>query len=160
MGRANESLNRHAEALACFRKVNTEQLPWVFNEIGFTNLQLNRFDSAAYYLKQVQLSKNIGKLSIADIGINKLYYAELHIAQQQYLPALDSLQQAIIVFAGNFRNRNIYTNPSGFIGTFAYLRLFSALSKKRRFLTSFISKAKRKSTCARHWTLTTVPYPC
>ena len=130
MGRANISLNRHNEALACFRKVNTNQLPWVFNEIGFTHLQLKQYDSAAWYLNQLHFKKNESNLSVADKGINKLYFAELHANQQHYLPALDSLQQAIIIFSGNFKNPNIYSNPSGFSGTFAYYRLFSALSKK------------------------------
>jgi len=130
MGRANISLNRPIEALACFRKVNTDQLPWVFNEIGFTQLQLKQHDSAAWYLNQLHLKKNEAKLSVADQGINKLYYAEIHASQQHYLPALDSLQKAIIIFSGNFKNQDIYSNPSGFAGTFAYYRLFSALSKK------------------------------
>ena len=130
MGRANTSLNKPIEALACFRKVNTDQLPWVFNEIGFTQLQLKQHDSAAWYLNQLHLKKNEAKLSVADKGINKLYYAEIHANQQQYLPALDSLQQAIIIFSGIFKDPNIYSNPSGFSATFAYYRLFSALSKK------------------------------
>jgi len=130
MGRANTSLNRPIEALACFRKVNTDQLPWVFNEIGYTQLQMKQYDSAAWYLNQLQFKKNETRLSMADKGINKLYYAEIHANQQQYLPALDSLQQAIIIFSGNFKNPNIYSNPSSFSGTFAYYTLFSALSKK------------------------------
>lgn len=130
MGRANTALNKHEQALDYFRKVNVSQLPWVLNEIAYTQLQLRRFDSTAYYLSQVQLSKNAGRINVADRGINKLYFAELKMAQQDYPAALDSLQRAIIIFSGNFINTDIYSNPSGFTSSFSYYRLFTALSKK------------------------------
>ena len=130
MGRANTSLNKYEQALDCFRKVSVSQLPWVLNEVAYTQLQLRRFDSAAYYLRQVQVSKNAGRINVADRGINKLYFAELKMAQQDYLPALDSLQRAIIIFSGNFNNTDIYSNPTGFTSSFSYYRLFTALSRK------------------------------
>jgi len=130
MGSANTSLNKYEEALDCFRKVNVSQLPWVLNEVAYTQLQLRRFDSAAYYLNQVKGSKNAERINLADKGINKLYFAELSIARQDYLAALDSLQRTIIIFSGNFNNTSIFSNPSGFTSSFAYYRLFTALSKK------------------------------
>jgi len=130
MGRANASLSRYEQALECFRKVNVSQLPWVRNEIAYTHLEMGRFDSADYFLNQVQRSKNAERINVADLGINKLYFAELKIAQQDYLAALDSLQRAIIIFSYNFTNTDIYSNPSGFTSSFSYYRLFTALSRK------------------------------
>jgi len=139
MGRANTALKKYNKALACFRKVNTREMPWVLNEIGYTQLQLGRLDSATYFLDQLQSHKN-DNLNLMDIGINESYKAELLIARQEYIPALTSLQKAIIIFSGNFKNQDIHSNPSSFTGTFAYYRLFDALYKKADAFASFYKK--------------------
>lgn len=145
MGRANTSLNKYEEALSCFRKVDINQLPWVLNEVAYTQLQLHRFDSASYYLTQVQTSKNASRINIADRGINKLYFAELKLAQVDYLSALDSLQKAISIFAGNFTNTDIFSNPSAFSSSFSYYRLFTALSKKAMIFRLLYQQTKKES---------------
>ncbi len=75
--------------------------------------------------------ENKGKQNALDIGANEYYRADLLAGRQQYEAALGSLQKAIILFSGgNFRNADIYSNPAGFAGTFAYYTLFDALYKK------------------------------
>jgi len=130
MGMANTALNRYEHALDCFRKVNVSDLPWVLNEVAYAQLQLGRFDSAAYFLNKAQDFKNADRMNVTDRGINKLYFAELRIEKQDYLPALDSLQHAIMIFAGSFTNTDVFSNPSGFTSAYAYYRLFTALSRK------------------------------
>ncbi|HVU83515.1 MAG TPA: CHAT domain-containing protein, partial [Puia sp.] len=63
-------------------------------------------------------------------GVNHVYRARLLTEQQEYMSALTSLQQAIIIFSRHFSNADIYHNPTSFLGTFAYYRLFDALLKK------------------------------
>lgn len=131
MGRTYAALGKYREALVYFKKVNTTRVPTVLNEIGAAYLQLQRPDSCALYLDQMRALENKGKQNALDIGANEYYRADLLAGRQQYEAALGSLQKAIILFSGgNFGNADIYSNPSGFAGTFAYYTLFDALYKK------------------------------
>jgi len=132
MGRANAALNDYREALVCFRKVNPVEVPGVFNEMANTQLQLGRPDSSDWFLKRFQslALKTANKINPLDIGISDSYKADLLSSRQMYLDALMSLQQAILIFSGNFKNQDVFANPSNFTGTFAYYKLFDALYKK------------------------------
>ena len=147
MGRAYAGLEKFTDALTCFRKVNAAKIPAVINEMGHTQFRLHRPDSAAWYLDRLQPpgkpgqqgrpgtsgtpgQVNAGKLNELDMGINELYRADLLAGQDQYLPSLKSLQNAIIIFSRNFHNEDIFSNPASFTGAFAYYRLFDALFKK------------------------------
>jgi CHAT domain-containing protein len=136
MGRANAALNKYAEAMACFRKVNSAELPGVFNEMAHTSLLLHRDKEAAHFLDLLtnQALKKGNRINELDLGINALYRAELLNGSQQYLPALENLQKAIIIFSGNFGNKDLLTNPVRFTGSFAYYRLFDALFSKAQTL--------------------------
>jgi CHAT domain-containing protein len=132
MGRANTALNNYPEALACFRKVNPNEVPGVLNEIAYTQLQSANPDSAAWFLDRFQsfVRKDGAKINILDMGINQSYRAELLVSQHLYAEALKRLQQAILIFSGNFKTQDIFANPSNFTGSFAYYKLFDALTKK------------------------------
>src|SRR5205085_1949332 len=114
MGNAYLGLNRYREALACFRKVNAAKIPSVLNEMGYTQLQLQQPDSCAWYLDQL-LSRQGNKVlspNGLDLGTNYEYRADLQASRGEYMPALSSLQQAIILFSRNFSSQDIYSNPS------------------------------------------------
>lgn len=132
MGRAYAALQQYREALSCFRRVDIAKVPGVLNEMASTALQLQQPDSSAYFLDGLyaQAQKKGIRINELDLGINASYRADLLIAREQYIPALNQLQRAIMIFSGNFRNPDIYANPSNFTGTFTYYRLFDALSKK------------------------------
>jgi CHAT domain-containing protein len=132
MGLAWNALGNYKQALDCFRKVNANELPGVFNEMAHTQLQLHRYDSAAWYLNRFHYWCAQKKLHPAHTytGINLLYEADLLVHQQEYEKAINALQKAIIVFSGHFKNRDIYSNPVNFTGTFTSYRLFDALLKK------------------------------
>jgi CHAT domain-containing protein len=132
MGRANAELNHFQQALACFRKVSPGEVPGVLNEMARTQWELARPDSANRYLDLFQISaKKLGsKINPLDIGVNEFYRSELLSSQQLYPEALECLQHAILIFSGNFKNTDLYSNPSVFTGTFAYYKLFDALFKK------------------------------
>jgi CHAT domain-containing protein len=132
MGRANTALNKYQEALSCFRKVNPNEVPGVFNEIAFTQIQIAKPDSAAWFLNRFQsfVRKDGTKINILDMGINQSYRAELFVQQHLYSAALKTLQQAILIFSGNFKNQDIFVNPANFTGSFAYYKLFDALFEK------------------------------
>jgi CHAT domain-containing protein/Tfp pilus assembly protein PilF len=132
MGRAYTALGRYGDALTSFRKVNAAKMPSVFNEMANTEWQLKRPDSCRYYLDRLQPYKIARKLNALDIGINDLYRAQWLSGQGQYQAALSSLQQAIMIFSGNFSNPDILSNPSSFTGTFTYFHLFDALLEKAR----------------------------
>ncbi len=130
MGMAYASLEKYEDALACFRKVNARKMPGVLNEMAYAQMQLHRPDSSARLLDQWWKQNSTGHANDLDKGTNDLYRAGLLAAQQQYLPALNSLQKAIILFSRNFNNEDIFSNPSNFTGTFASYRLYDALYQK------------------------------
>jgi CHAT domain-containing protein len=132
MGDAWLELNKYPEALSCFRKVDPGKIPAVLNEMGYTQLRLQKADSAAWFLDRLQLisRKKPGSLNELDLGINDRYRAELQASRHDYPGALTSLQKAIIIFSRNFTDSDIHHNPSNFTGTFAYYRLYDALVKK------------------------------
>ena len=132
MGMAYASLGRNEEAMSCFRKVNAGEVPAVLNEMGAAELQLQRQDSAALFLDRLQALQAGSKQSLneLDLGTNHLYRADLLALSAHYLEALDYLQKAIVSFSSNFSDKDIYSNPSSFIGTFATYRLYDALYKK------------------------------
>ncbi|HVW59147.1 MAG TPA: CHAT domain-containing tetratricopeptide repeat protein [Puia sp.] len=132
MGNAYIGLDKYKEALACFRKVDVKKIPDVLNEMAYAQLKLNRPDSCAWFLDRL-LAKYRDKTispNELDLGVNHVYRAGLLTEQKEYMPALTSLQQAIIIFSRHFSNADIYRNPTSFLGTFAYYRLFDALLKK------------------------------
>jgi len=146
MGRANTALNRFREALECFRKVNQKELPGVLNEMAYTQLQNSNPDSASWYLKRfrsyAENPKNM--VNTLDMGINQSYQSALFSDQHLYLNALNSLQNAVGIFSGNFRNKDIYANPSSFIGSFAYYKLFDALYQKAVIFGKFYEENRKE----------------
>ena len=150
MGRTYAALERYREALACFKKVDVVRVPGVLNEMAAAYLQLHRPDSCALFLNRLRSGSPVlsavrtsggavrrgGKTSAAlkpnalDIGVNEMYRADLLAEEQQYRGALACLQRSIILFSGNFRDTSIFSNPSGFTGSFAYYTLYDALYKK------------------------------
>ncbi|HXB90738.1 MAG TPA: CHAT domain-containing tetratricopeptide repeat protein, partial [Puia sp.] len=130
MGMAYTSLDKYEDALACFRKVNAKKMPGVLNEMAYAQMQLHRPDSSARLLDQWWKQYTLDGANDLDKGTNDLYRAGLLATQQQYLPALNSLQKAIILFSRNFNTEDIFSNPSNFTGTFASYRLYDALYQK------------------------------
>jgi CHAT domain-containing protein len=130
LGMAYKAMGNYQQALNWFHRVNTTTLPQVYNELAHTQGLLQRPDSANYYLTRFEMAT--GKATGRNIytGMNQLYRAEWLEQQQQYEPALQKLQEAIIIFSGHFRNKDIFTNPTLFTGTFTSYRLFNALFKK------------------------------
>ena len=147
MGLAWDALGNYKQALDCFRRVNPNKLPGVFNEIAHTQLQLHRYDSAAWYLNRFKYWCAQKKLHPAQsyTGINLLYEADLLVEQQEYEKALNALQQAIIVFSGHFKNSDIHSNPVNFIGTFTSFRMFDALLKKATTFEQLYNTQKKEA---------------
>ncbi|MBO9204596.1 MULTISPECIES: CHAT domain-containing protein [Niastella] len=132
LGLAYKAMGDYPEALRWFHQVNTTTLPRVFNELAHTHLLLRHTDSANYFLKRFTQSTSPYKAAPNSMyaGMHHLYRGDWLINQQQYDAALQSLQQAIIVFSGHFNNTDIRANPTQFTGTFTSYRLFDALLKK------------------------------
>lgn len=132
MGRAFAGLGNYSAAMDYFRRVKAGRLPGVLNEMANAQLQLHRPDSCEWYLKRLQdlARRDPARTHPLDLGINALYAAEELSQRREYMAALASLQQAIILFSRNFSNTGIYANPSNFAGAFAYYRLFDALVRK------------------------------
>ncbi|HVY75373.1 MAG TPA: tetratricopeptide repeat protein, partial [Puia sp.] len=130
MGRAYAGLHRHAEALSAFRRVDQKRLPWVLNEMARVEMESGRTDSAAYWLARFRKTESRFSTNKIDSGINMLYSGELDLSLSNSAAALQHLQQAIILFSGNFNDTTVRHNPAVFTGTFTYYRLFDALSRK------------------------------
>src|SRR5260221_3912020 len=136
MGRTYAALEQYPEALACFRRADNVKVPAALNEMGYTQLQLHRPDSCAWFLDRLQTRAkgNLSTVNPLDIGVNQLYRADWLTDQHQYRDALASLQQAILIFSRGGRNTDIFFNPTNFTGSFAYFLLFDALFKRARVL--------------------------
>lgn len=132
MGKAYAATGAYAAAMECFRKVKPKELPGVFNDMAGVQMQVKRYDSAAYYLEAYNrfIAANPMLADKLDEGINYLYRGQLLNSRQQWLPALQAMQQAIVLFSGNFSNKDIFSNPPEFVGSFASYKLFDALHAK------------------------------
>jgi CHAT domain-containing protein/Flp pilus assembly protein TadD len=129
MGRANSAMSNYQEALTCYRKVKSAEVPGVLNEMGYAQLQMKRYDSSMYFLDALKRSGS-NKLNELDIGVNELYRGDLMADRQDLSSALIYLQKAIGIFSGQFNDTIISSNPKTFTGTLAYFWLFEALYKK------------------------------
>ena len=132
MGRAYAGLHQYNEALTYFKKVSIPLVPGVLNEMAKASLESGNVDSASFWLSLYQNKKTIFHTNELDDGVNELYSADLALYQSNPIPALNHLQQALIIFSKNFPSRNIRQNPVNFTGSFAYYRLFEVLSKKAK----------------------------
>jgi CHAT domain-containing protein len=132
IGNAYAGLNNYKAALDYYHRVKAADLPSVLNELASMQEQLHRPDSCKFFLKRLQqmAAENPGHVNMMDMGINALYEAEMQRDQGQYLPALSSLQQVIIIFSRSFSNTDIYSNPTDFAKTIADYRVFDALVEK------------------------------
>lgn len=145
MGKAYQALQQYPEAMASFRKIDPTETPAVWNEIALAHYEQSNNDSAIFYLKRLQNFSAKNSVNILDRGINALYGADLMLQQQEFLPAINQLQQAICAFSSNFNDKDIYANPQSFSGSYTYYRLFEALhSKAAAFETLYQSKPVEK----------------
>jgi CHAT domain-containing protein len=132
MGKACAAIRKYDDALGCFRKINALETPGVLDELALSHFQLKHLDSAAHYLDSLLVLNKTNKVNIIDVGINEMYRADLLNYREQYFPALASLQNAIAIFSGTFKNPDIYSNPTAFSGSYTYYKLFDALYKKAK----------------------------
>ena len=132
MGKAYLATNHYQEALQCFNRIDATALPGVYNELARCFYELHDAPAANRLLNKLTAADKTIAINVLDIGINHLYRADLLSDAKQFLPAAEQLQAAIIIFAGNFNKRDIYSNPVTFSGSYTYYRLFDALYKKAR----------------------------
>ncbi|MBO9633006.1 MAG: CHAT domain-containing protein, partial [Chitinophagaceae bacterium] len=130
MGKSHLAMGNYHTALQCFQKVKSQDVPGVDNEIAQVQLLLNDTKAASLALERFADRNDIRNNKSVDAGIYFLYKAKLQSKLNQFTDALASLQESIIVFSGNFRNKDIYSNPFGFTGSFASYKLFEALNLK------------------------------
>lgn len=130
MGKAYAAIKKYPEALACYKKIPATEMPGVLNELAICYYENKSTDSAIYFLDHLKDLNRNNTVNVLDIGINDLYRATILSDQQRYMQALAKLQHVITLFAGNFRNTDIYSNPIVFSGSYTYYRLFDALYKK------------------------------
>jgi CHAT domain-containing protein len=132
LGRAEAAMDSSEQAMACFRRANASAVPGVLNEMAATELHQSRPDSARRYLDQFDQLIRSSKVRIntLDIGIHAFYRAAWKESQRDWEKGLGYLQQALMLFSGNFRDPDVRVNPRIFAGTFAYYRLFEALFQK------------------------------
>ena len=95
-----------------------------------TALETGNADSASAWLNQYQDKKKSLHTNALDDGVNELYSGDLDIFRKQPESALRHLQKSLIIFSGNFSDKDIRKNPVTFTGSFAYYRLFEVLDKK------------------------------
>ncbi len=143
MGRAYAGLHSYCEALACFRKVRADELPGVWNEMASVALGSGHSDSAATWLNRFRTEKTNLNVNALDEGFNALYSGELNLYRSDPETALSHLQEAVNLFSGNFKDTLIRDNPTAFLGTFAYYRLFDALYEKANAWQMLYKKTSR-----------------
>ncbi|WP_207515609.1 CHAT domain-containing protein [Longitalea luteola] len=144
MGLAYKAMGNYQQALRSFHRVKATTLPQVYNELGHTHSLLQHPDSANYYLTRFEKATGNAMPNSIYTGMNHLYRAEWLLQLHQYEPALEKLQQAIIQFSGHFRNKDIFTDPARFTGTFTSYRLFDALFKKAATFEALYGKQRQE----------------
>ncbi len=143
MGRAYAGLHSYPKALECFRKVQAEKLPGVWNEMASVALESGHSDSASVWLNRFRAEKTNLDVNTLDAGFNALYFGELDLYRSDPETALNHLQEAINLFSGNFKSTQIRENPTAFTVTFAYYRLFDALYEKATAWQMLYKKTSR-----------------
>ncbi|HTL07017.1 MAG TPA: CHAT domain-containing tetratricopeptide repeat protein [Chitinophagaceae bacterium] len=132
MGKAYLATQQFDKALQCFHKIDAAAMPGVYNELARCFYALHNTAEAERMLNKLNEAGKKEAVNLLDVGINQLYRADLLADRQQYQAALQTLQQSIIIFSGNFTNTDIFSNPASFSGSYTYYRLFEALYKKAR----------------------------
>jgi CHAT domain-containing protein len=130
MGKAYAGLHQYDSALEALRNVKISAVPGVLNEMARISLESGKQDAAGEFLKQYQNDKKSLHTNVLDDAVNELYSGDLNIELGNPEIALIHLQRAMVIFCGNFSDSDLRKNPSSFIGTFAYYRLFEVLEKK------------------------------
>lgn len=134
VGRSYVAIGNYPEAMTNYRKVNPASIPGVLNEMAYAQYLQKKTDSALYFLDAWRSTVDSSQQTRIDGGINDLYRTQVLMAQGQSSKAIGFLQQAIITFSGRFKNADIQTNPTDFVGSFASYRLFDALAYKAQLL--------------------------
>ncbi len=132
MGRAYAGLHQYTPAMKYYKKVRASVMPGVLNEMAKSELEVGNFDSALMWLEIYRNSKKSFHTNVLDDGVNQLYHSDLNLLRKEPDSALRYLQQALIVFSGDFKVQDIRKNPENFTGSFAYYRLFDVLYNKAR----------------------------
>ncbi len=145
LGKVQSAMGNYQTAMAAFRKVNAVQIPGVYNEMAFAQLQLSHPDSADYFLDKFRLMARRNEINNIDKGINQYYRAETFLRKNNYKAALPPLQAAITCFSGNFNDSSIFNNPAAFLGCLSPYNLFNALNKKAAALARLYDIAKKET---------------
>jgi len=143
MGRAYAGLHQYDSALASFRKVKISTVPGVLNEMARISLESGNSGAAEEFLKRYQRDKKSLHTNVLDDAVNELYSGDFNIELGNPEAALNHLQRAMVIFCGNFSDTDVRKNPSSFIGTFAYYRLFEVLEKKAAAWEKVYQKTSR-----------------
>jgi CHAT domain-containing protein len=132
LGKSYVELREFTEAMSCFRRVASHDVPDVYNEMAYTQFLLGKNDSALYYLDQwTRRSDPAGRTGL-DAGVNYLYRGQVLMAIHHPDEGMRAFQQAIITFSGAFADPDIHSNPRNFTGSFASYRLFDAIVSKAK----------------------------
>ncbi len=100
-----------------------------YNDLGFAYLNLQQFDSAAYFLeKALDLSRDSGK-SISK-GVSLSHLGRLKLMEGKTQEALEYYQRSIIQLDPDFNEKDIGKNPVDFRGIHSMFNLFEALVGK------------------------------
>lgn len=144
MGKAHLLTGNHNMALRCFRHVDPNELPGVYNDIANVYVQMGKPDSAQYYLDKFSegYGASLRGYGRIDAGINQIYRGDLLNKKQQPREAVKAFQKAIITLSRNFSNEDIGANPTDFIGSFASFKLFDALLRKASTLAQIWKNEK------------------
>jgi len=129
-GKTYANLHRYREAMSAYRKVDKASMPGVWNEMARVAMETGLKDSAAAWLEKYRGQATPAMHNIMDDGVNALYTADLDIYLGHPGAALKRLQESLIIFSGNFQEKDTRKNPDQFSGSFAYNWLFEVLIKK------------------------------
>jgi len=132
LGKSYVELRQYAEAMNCFSRVASRDVPDVYNEMAYTQFLLGNNDSALYFLGQWTRMSDPSTRTRLDAGVNYLYRGQVLMAIHHPDEGMRAFQQAIITFSGSFGDPDIHSNPWNFTGSFASYRLFDAIVSKAK----------------------------
>jgi CHAT domain-containing protein len=143
LGRTYRGLGHYEEAMISFKKVNISKAPNVLNEMAITALEEGNPIAASAWLNRYRNKKKSLHTNALDDGENEIYLSDLDVYRSNPDSAIRHLQNALAVFLGNDSDKDIHSNPTSFMGSFAYYRLFEVLNKKALAWEMLFRKSQR-----------------
>lgn len=136
------SIGASPQAIQYLHKTR-EQSVAKWNDLGNAHLNLEQYDSAAFYLNKAAQQINTENRKDIFAALSHKYRGDLYAAQQQWMPALQEYQRTILLIHSNFTDSSITSNPDNYSGVFGVIELYETLLAKANAFRALYKKEQQ-----------------